>query len=97
MRTVSRYGNIRTYVFKAYLTEAGKLSRITAGCRTWRSFEKAHGYFNAGKWTGIMVDNCSAPKTRWAERREARAILDHLERDVVKLRKRMKKQRRTRK
>lgn len=59
--------NLRPYTYTAHLSAAtGKLLRITAGCRTWKTFEQAENHYRGiGKeypngtfqWKDSTIDN----------------------------------------
>jgi hypothetical protein len=70
---------IRDYTYTAYLSrETGKLLRITAGCRTWRTFAEAEQHYGSEEkdWSD---DQLEGRPYRWAARLEARRILDRLQ------------------
>lgn len=71
---------IRDYTYTAHVSKAtGKLSKITAGCRTWKSFKEADRHYERDKWNEHHYGTFIAltPKA-FAQRLEARSILARL-------------------
>lgn len=99
MRTVSRECNIRSYTYRAHLTESGRLSRITAGCRTFKTFDIAFAHYRGeGPWGAGWSDaRVGDDKAAHARRLEARELLRQLERDVEREKRRIRARNRRRK
>lgn len=106
MRTVRRELNLRKYTYVAYLTEAGKLSYIKAGCRRWKTFTDARAYYNGEGPTArralfethVRWSDAWTELQKWHDRRaEATACINRLQIDVglyvqrMRARKRKKK------
>lgn len=89
--------------YKAHVSNrTGKLLRITAGCRTWSSFDVAAAhyrgegpYWSGNKWCDSQIDVC-LNEGSWivaAWREEARRILKRLSGEVEIAQGRIKRRR----
>jgi ABC-type transport system substrate-binding protein len=87
---VSREGNIRQWTYTAHLSVTGKLLRITAGCRTWKTFEDAFAHYHGEgpykvyRWSDQWVAFNINQQDYHIWREESRAILGRLSCDVLK-------------
>lgn len=79
IKKISRECNIRTYTYTAHISKAtGRLIKITAGCRAWKTFAAAELHYQTGDWK----DGNPTHPDRYGRRAEVRAILHRLE-DLV--------------
>lgn len=83
---IKREANIRRFTYIAHLSQkTGKLLRIEAGCRVWKTFEDAFAHYRgAGPYNSYLWhdDELKLDPGRFANRLEARCLLDKL-RDQV--------------
>lgn len=91
---------IRNYTYTAHVSKAtGRLLKITAGCRTWKSFELARDHYRGFGlgcgWSDQAINDYStSPWKRFAHRLEARRILDRLDFEVGANQRRLREQKR---
>lgn len=86
--TVERRANIRHFTYRAHLSpKTGRLLKIVAGCRTWKTFLEAELHYqglghldDSIKWSDGNTPLDYVEK--WARRYEARFIIAKLENDV---------------
>jgi hypothetical protein len=86
--TLDRHSNLRSWTYTVHLSEVdGRVLRVTAGCRSWKTFAEAQAHYEGGgpytpnKWTDMHINSLSdymkfeLRAFRW----EARKILRRLE------------------
>ena len=105
VRFVSRECNIRNYRYSAHVDKrTGRVLKITAGCRTWRTFaaafahyEHGKGAFGASRWEWSVLNAMQAKgewasyRMRYADRQEAIRLLHKLRADVIKVQLRIRR------
>lgn len=76
---------IRTYVYTATISnKTGKLLGIRAGCRRWKTFDEARNHYSGnGRIPSWSDRNVAEYPSKYAQRAEARAILDRLNNAVI--------------
>lgn len=92
--TVERKANIRHYTYTAHLSaKTGKLLKIVAGCRKWKTFEEAEAHYRGSTPAGEKWSDGYTPMSdvvRWACRQEARMLLNRLRGDVARAQRRLR-------
>ncbi len=86
--TIERHSNLRAWTYTVHISEVdGRVLRVTAGCRTWKSFDIAQDHYRGDgpyiprKWADEYITSRSDTMKfelrayRW----EARMILQRLQ------------------